>query len=477
MSSPTNKPRDIKNLKARLGRTITPGQAGMPGAAPGAGSVPPSAPGGFPGAPGGPFGSAPGGVPRASRPPGAGNPFGGPAGVPRPSAPPGAARPGSAPGLGGGVPGGATPAPGGLPRPVVGGGLPKPVVGPAAKATPSAAPAAAKGGVPAKGGTADPFTAVAPGAINAEKKVTLVIDSSAVNEAEIGRKSAMKSGMLVVVGAVVGIAIGWGVGGTTQEREQFRLAVEDGKEIYSKVQETSKVIEAAQQSLKKAVDAAQSRPGATPTVDSAAIKSLVAMERPFKANEFHRRRYRAFPSAVVDDLFDYYNNINLIWDKFALLNVKTAGKKLEALNESAKAADGLIKTQYGAVLSKTGEVISAGLVYVEIPEGAEPPPEDDKKGKKDKELEGPKVQVSSAQGGKSVEREVYIGQEGFAEDFAKYVIMLDKIRSRTILGEGASLFAEYQGILMEINGLMTKVVESQGRLTKELGKVAALASE
>src|SRR5688572_17229478 len=43
MAEPSNKPRDIKNLKARLGRTITPGQVG--GSMPPLGSAPP-APGG-----------------------------------------------------------------------------------------------------------------------------------------------------------------------------------------------------------------------------------------------------------------------------------------------------------------------------------------------------------------------------------------------------------------------------------------------
>ena len=50
------------------------------------------------------------------------------------------------------------------------------------------------------------------------------------------------------------------------------------------------------------------------------------MEQPFSAAEFSRRRYLAFPTAVVDDLFEYYNNINLLWDKFELLGDQDRGR-------------------------------------------------------------------------------------------------------------------------------------------------------
>ena len=60
-------------------------------------------------------------------------------------------------------------------------------------------------------------------------------------------------------------------------------------------------------------------------MDYKAIETLQAMERPFSAAEFSRRRYLAFPTPVVDDLFEYYNGVNLLWDKFAILANKVAG--------------------------------------------------------------------------------------------------------------------------------------------------------
>lgn len=447
MASPSNKPRDIKNLKARLGRTITPGQSGAPGAfpAPGASVPPPTFGGGFPAPP-------LGGFPGASAPPGAVAPTS-PGSVPGsvPGGLPGASLP---PGTPGGSPFSAPPA---VARPAQ--------AQPAQQVAPAVQPAATHPGTasPQAVAAANPFGgAVAPVAA-ADRKVTLVIDDSAINSDELGQKSAMRSAMLVVFGLAIGTAAGWGIGGTTQEREQYNLALRDGKEIFAKVQEVSKTVETAQQTLKKAVDAAQAGPGKTPSVNHEAIQGLIGLERPFSANEFHRRRYRAFPAPVVDDLFDYYNNINLVWDRLTVLGAKTAGKnKQAALAKSAAATDGLIKSQYGAVISKTGEALTASLVYVTP--GQEAP----KKG------EAPKLQIASSQGGKTVGRDLYVGQDNFDKDYARYVIVLDKMRSRSILGESASLFAQYQGQLMELKGLLSKVSETQGRLTKELGKVAAM---
>ena len=87
------------------------------------------------------------------------------------------------------------------------------------------------------------------------KKVTLVIDDSALKEDEIGRASKGKAITLVVVGVVVGLAVGFGVGNTADKRHQYEMAVADGKAIYTKVQEVSKSVDQAKAALKRAVDA------------------------------------------------------------------------------------------------------------------------------------------------------------------------------------------------------------------------------
>jgi hypothetical protein len=453
MATPSNKPRDIKNLKARLGRTITPGQTGTPGGIPGApnpqGAVPgatvppPVVGGGFPGVPGQP------GQPSAP----AASPYGRPAGAQPSRSPLG----GPAAGNPLGQTGAARPAPG----------------NPLGQTGAAAAPAAG-------GGRVDPFAISTPPAAAAQKRVTLVIDDSAVKEDEIGRKSRTRGLMIAGVGAVVGLGIGFGIGNTMDKRTQYSMAVRDGKEIYAKIQEVSKNVDAAKELVKKAVDAA-SAGGKGASVDVASIEQLVQLKRPFTANEFHRRLYRAFGDNVVDELFDYYNNVNLLWDGFTSLGAKTAGeKKRDALAKSAAAADGLVSTDYGVVYAKQGNAFAGGLVFMTVnpvdPAAAEEGEKKKGKGKKAKDA-APVVtaKVSSAQGGQEVERNLFTGQTDVGESIEKYVFAVDKARSATILGESANLFAKYRSDLMELNQRMEKTIEVQGRLTKDLGPIAAMS--
>jgi len=254
--------------------------------------------------------------------------------------------------------------------------------------------------------------------------------------------------------------------------------VRDGTEIYAKVQEVSKEVEQAKELLKKAVDAAS---GKNAKVDTASIEQLVAMKRPFSANEFHRRLYRAFGDNVVDELFEYYNNVNLLWDGFTALGAKTAGdKKRDALQKSAAAADGLVSTDYGVVFAKTGPTYAGGLVFLAIPPqeapAEEPQGKKRGKGKKGKDA-APEIKatVASSQGGQEVERTLFTGQADAAESIEKYVFPIDKARSANILGESANLFAKYRSDLMELNARMDKTVEVQGGLIRDLGPIASMS--
>jgi hypothetical protein len=312
--------------------------------------------------------------------------------------------------------------------------------------------------------------------------VTLVIDDSAVKEDEIGRKSRGKTIAIVVTCILVGIVIGFGVGSTRADRNQFKAAVADGKAIYARVQEVSKVVETASASVKQAVEASSGGPGKKASIDYTAIESLVALKRPFSANEFHRRLYRAFGDNTVDDLFDYYNNINLLWDGFMGLGAKTSGAgRREALTKSAAAADGLLNTDFGMVLTKNGEQLAGGLVFLSIPSAqpaaaAEKPEKKGKKGKsKDKDENEIKVKVSSSQGGQEVERTLYTGQSDIGEKYENYAFVVDKVRSRTILGEAANLFGKFRADLMDLNTRIDKTNEVQGRLLKNLGPIATMS--
>lgn len=329
----------------------------------------------------------------------------------------------------------------------------------------------------------DPFAVSTPPAA-AQKRVTLVIDDSAVKESEIGRKSAGRAFVVALVGIVIGLGIGYGIGNTVDKRTQYGMAVRDGKEIYAKIQEVSKSVDGARDLVKKTVEAATGGQGKGATVDVASIEQLVQLKRPFSANEFHRRLYRAFGDNVVDELFDYYNNVNQLWDGFTALGAKTAGdKRRDALAKSASAADGLVAADYGVVFTKAEKEkqSTGGLVFMTLlpPPAEDAAPDAKKKGGKGKKGKDAapevKAKVSSAQGGQEVERTLFTGQEDAAASIDKFVFPLDKARSATILGESANLFAKYRADLLELNARMEKTVEVQGRLTKDLGPIAAMS--
>ena len=331
------------------------------------------------------------------------------------------------------------------------------------------APAVAPGG-------RGPLDVMAPHAV-VEKKVRLVIDDSAVNDSEIGRKGAARNIVLVVIGLGLGLAAGYAVGGVGAERNQYNMAVRDGKDIYAEVNKVSKALETARGKVREALEASQGGPGRQAKANYQAIEALVALERPFGAGQFSRRRYLAFPTPVVDDLFAYYNNINLLWDKFAALGARTAGQPARAaLDKSAAAADELIASEYGLVVAKAGEDFVGGVVVIKRkPEGEEPAEKPKgKKGEDEEKKPGVIMLVSSREGGQEVERTLFTGQEDFLEKYGDYVIGVDKARSMKTLGTSANLFGQYRADVAELNGIMEKTAEIQGRLIKELGKINML---
>jgi hypothetical protein len=322
---------------------------------------------------------------------------------------------------------------------------------------------------------------MAPAAV-AEKKVRLVIDDSAVKDSEIGRQGGIRNMLLIVIGLGLGLVFGYGVGNTGADRNQYTMAVRDGKDIYKRVNDVAKVLDQAKAGVQQAVEASQGGPGKTAHVDYKAIEDLVALKQPFSAGEFSRRRYLALPTSAVDDLFEYYNNVNLIWAKFQVLGNKTAGDRAhESLDKSAQSADQLLAAEYGLVVTKSGDTFAGGVVVArpKPPDPAGDAAKKEAKGKakgKGKE-EDDKTQlmlVSSRDGGREVERKLYTGQAGFDEKSGDYVIMIDKGHSMGTLGVSANLFGSFRGELMDTQGLLNKTLETQGRLLKALGNVATL---
>jgi hypothetical protein len=312
----------------------------------------------------------------------------------------------------------------------------------------------------------DPFGRAASARVVEEKKVTLVVDDSSVQESEIGTVSRGRGLFIVMAGLVVGVAVGYMVGNTLGDNRLWDEVIDDAKELYKTVEAVSRTVDRAKKHVHAITEASKGGFGRRATVNTKVISELAKIPKPLTASAFHQKRYKAFASGTVDDLFDYYGNINVLWDKFAALEETTKGaKKQDALKKSAEIADFLINNQYGLVPREVGEKLVGDLVYVSIPA-----PLLDEKGKP---IPSAAVNVSPEADGNYVEKQRFTGQKEFGEKPEDYVILINKSLSMGILGQPASLFAEYRRDVAEISTLMNKTVEIQGRLIKTLSDVAA----
>ncbi|MEM6961196.1 MAG: hypothetical protein AAF550_05570, partial [Myxococcota bacterium] len=280
MAEQPKKPRNIKDLKARLGRTASTGSgAPDPLPAPHVGTSSPS--GGI--------------VP--------------PSGAPQ-------------------VPG-VLPPPGiGVPPHTVGGSIPGLPGGQQIAPPPFMQSASEQEQRPAR--AVDPFAATPAPDQQGPREVRIVLDESAVDEAEIGRQKRSKNFLLLGFGTALGLLFGATLGSVNADRRLYNQAVIDGTSIYREVQTASETVEQASDLLDRAAIAARGAAGEAPAVDFEAIEALQSMERPFAANTFSRRRYRAFETSSVDQLFDYYNKINQLWSRFEALGTMTVGEQRRA---------------------------------------------------------------------------------------------------------------------------------------------------
>jgi len=405
-----NKPK--KDLRARLGRTITPNTPGAPAITP------------------------PGAAPAAAE--GAEAPAAAAAGG---AAPPIAAPPIAAP---------AILAPIAAPAKLPFGGpdiAPPPFAQPKAAEEPKAKPKP----------PADPFAA-GPAAAG-PKEVRLVIDEKPVDDSETGRQSRGRSLIVASICLVLGAVIGGGFVSVHERNITYNLSVRDGRAIYNTVNDASARVLEAQQLVDRIAQAA-ARTDGTRAVDYASITTLRAMENPMPAQNFSRRSYWRFAAGTVDDLFHYHNNLQRIWESIErLANTALPEARRAELDRTASGVDERANATFGAVLSLAPEEAGGGVIgqLAFLEAGTE---------------EG-HVLARGTRTGAGREFALWT-PEGEISATPEFVIAIDGAGSTGVLAVQTGAFGEFVRQIQELDQLMDETVETQGRLTTALGEIASL---
>ncbi|MDQ3037965.1 MAG: hypothetical protein M3Y87_36555, partial [Myxococcota bacterium] len=302
----------------------------------------------------------------------------------------------------------------------------------------------------------DPFAAGPSSA--GPQEVRLVFDDKLVEDAEVGRKQRGRSFLLIGVGIALGALLGGGFGSMNSRNVLYNVTVRDGHEIYETVTQASTGVLAAQTKIDQLLERAAGQGGQPAGVDYQAITDLRAMELPIHAGAFARKNYGAFNPGTVDDLFSYYNNVQLIWERINRLAATTLpeGRRAE-LDRTAQAAADSATAQYGLVPVATDEGILGSLVFLEAAAGDNPT----------------KVMARARRGGQGRELEVFVpGTELGASP--THVMIVDGAQSAGVLSEQLGAFRNYVVEIRELKTLMDQTVEIQGRLTTALGEIARL---
>lgn len=397
-----------KDLRARLGRTIAPNTPGAPAI-----TTPIVAPG----------------KPAAiAAPPSAGGEVAAPAVV----APPVLAPPVAAPGL---------------KTPFGGADIAPP---------PFAQPKAAEPAKPRP--PADPFAA-GPSSQGPQEVRIVFDDKTAVSDAEVGRTQRGRGLIVGILCLVVGIALGAGAGSMNGRRQIHNLAVRDGDEVAAHVNTASAVVTEAQTHLDAIVSAAGGGTSGTPSVAYSEIEALRALENPFPAAVFSRLNYNLFAVATVDDLFHYYNNVTLLWERFERIANRALPEARRAeLDRTAQALGDNANAMFGAVLSIAEGVGPAGqLAFLEpVLEDGNPTG---------------RMLARGTRTGTGREFAVWSGAEEITSS-PEFVLLIDGAGSRGVLAEQAGAFTDFVREIQDLHALMEETMQVQGELTTALSDLA-----
>lgn len=427
-----------KDLRARLGRTISPQTPGAPPIAAPGGIVPPAA-----------TPAAPAAAPAAATPAAA---------APAAAAPAVVAPPVIAP------PVAAAKTPFGTDI------APPPFAKPAEPAKPEKKP------------RVDPFAqaAVVP------QTVRIAVDDKPVDDSEVGRRSGGRIFLVLGVSLLAGAALGAGAGATNERNVLYNTVVTDGHEVYDAVDQASHVVLDAQTHVEALATAAGGGPSGHPSVDYTELTALAAMPNPLQASHFSDRHYHLFQAGAQDDLFTYYNNIQLLWDQFHRLAEIASGPAERptvdqiaatgvcvtglppdqataraAMDEAANATTTAASAQYVGALSLGPDgTPRAALRFAEA-----------------------EVDASGAQTGHIAARatptDAPVPLEYWTPTTAltatpTHAMLINTANSTGVLSERLGAFREYVSALQETRTLMGTTIEVQGRLTTSLGDIARL---
>lgn len=311
----------------------------------------------------------------------------------------------------------------------------------------------------------DPFAAAPAAPVAAgPREVRIVVDDKAVSDAEIGRNSGRRNGIIIAIGLVLGLALGYLLGIGMNDRRIQNAALHDARDLVASIREAGGTLDNVDRLTRQAFEhATPQQAGARPSVDFDAITALRALRKPFSAEAFFNKKYSAFGADAVNDLFHLNNNVQIIWQRIEVLAGTTLSPAARTeLTNAVQATADLSSTQYGLIPRQIEGAFAGSLVFVDRPaqpagENAAPPTE---------------ATVRTGRGAAGVSKTIYNGQS-LEESPDNFVVLIDTQSSMHVLGQGLTSFAEYRRRIVELKALIDDTREVRGRLEAKLGEIAA----
>jgi len=381
-------------------------------------------------------------------------------GVPAPAGLPGAPAPG-APAHGAPVPG----APAGVPAPSV------PQAGGGAQAAPGGAPAppfvqeqqqAEKAAAAAR----DPFAATPEAQFRISQMpspASYQDDGVPVSDAEVG-KSRKLLYIVLIACAIPIFGFGYYCGISFRSRLAYNLAIIDGRGVRATVKRVAKVFDGLHPQITQAHEKSTIKGGRK--FDSQHIEYISAniKKNPFPPDVFSSKNYKVFEPMIVQNLFMYYNNWNILYERLKLHVGKTKNdqKAIEDAHENVKK---LMQTHFGTVFQMfQGQLVSAIVIL-----GAS----GEKKGK-------PTYEIQSKTGSYPTERLLYMAEqeEPVWQEPEKWVVPVDDRSRAGILSKASqSHFNEYASRLQQMAIQMKDMGETQRSLVSGLDEISQLETK